>query len=347
MKVFGREYRAAKRFVEGTHRVCSPRETLAAHVPKMKAMGITRLADVTGLDFIGLPVYMAVRPNSRGLAVSQGKGLDREAAKAGALMESIEGWHAERIAAPLRHESYAALRRAERVVNVTRLPLERGARLELNTPRLWIEGHDLLAGGAAWVPFECVTTNFVRTAYAGRTFTAGSNGLASGNHLLEAVAHGLCELIERDAATLWRRSTAAEQQQSQVNLATVESPRCRTVLDKLRRAGVETVVWDATGDTGVPTFVCRIRGLPRRGALGAERRLRGPGRPPLAGGGHPARDDRGRPVAPDADRRQPRRHVRAGRRRQPRQCAARVPERLERSGAGLRAGRSRDRHVRG
>ena len=140
MKVFGREHRAAKRFVEGTHRVCSPRETLAAHVPKMKAMGITRLADVTGLDFIGLPVYMAVRPNSRGLAVSQGKGLDREAAKAGALMESIEGWHAERIVAPLRHESYAALRRAERVVDVTRLPLERGARLELNTPRLWIEG---------------------------------------------------------------------------------------------------------------------------------------------------------------------------------------------------------------
>jgi YcaO-like protein with predicted kinase domain len=253
VKIFGREHGAAKQFVEGTHRVCSPRATLAAHAPKMKSMGITRLADVTGLDFIGLPVYMAVRPNSRGLAVSQGKGLDREAAKASALMESIEGWHAERIVAPLRHESYAALRRAARVVDVTRLPLERGATLELNTPRLWIEGYDLLAGEAAWVPFECVMTNFVRPAHAGRTFVASSNGLASGNHLLEAVTHALCEVIERDAATRWRRSTATERQPSQLDLATVEPPRCRAVLDQVRRAGIETVVWDATADTGVPT----------------------------------------------------------------------------------------------
>ena len=30
-----------------------------------------------------------------------------------------------------------------------------------------------------------------------------SNGLASGNHLLEAISHGLCEVVERDATTLW------------------------------------------------------------------------------------------------------------------------------------------------
>lgn len=261
MKIFGREQSAAKQFVDGTHRACSPRATLAAHVPKMKTMGITRLADVTGLDVVGVPVYMAVRPNSRALAVSQGKGLDRDAAKASALMESIESWHAERIAAPLRHESYAALRRTARVVDVTRLALERGATLEPNTPRLWIEGHDLLAGAPAWVPFECVMTNFVRPGHARRTFITGSNGLASGNHLLEAVAHGLFEVIERDAATLWRLS-ADERTRSRLDLATVEPPRCRAVLDQLRRAGLETVVWDATADTGVPTFVCRVMDRP-------------------------------------------------------------------------------------
>ena len=42
----------------------------------MPRFGITRLANITGLDDIGLPVCMAVRPLSKGLSVSQGKGTD-------------------------------------------------------------------------------------------------------------------------------------------------------------------------------------------------------------------------------------------------------------------------------
>lgn len=34
-------------------------------------MGITRVADVTGLDRIGIPVVMVCRPNARSLAVSE------------------------------------------------------------------------------------------------------------------------------------------------------------------------------------------------------------------------------------------------------------------------------------
>ena len=73
-------------------------------------LGISRLADVTGLDRIGIPVVMACRPNARSLAVSQGKGLDRDAARASALMEAIELYHAERIASPLKLSSWNELR---------------------------------------------------------------------------------------------------------------------------------------------------------------------------------------------------------------------------------------------
>jgi YcaO-like protein with predicted kinase domain len=62
----------------------------------MPAMGITWLANVTGLDRIGLPVCVAVRPNWRALSTSQGKGETIEAAKASALMEAIESWHGAR-----------------------------------------------------------------------------------------------------------------------------------------------------------------------------------------------------------------------------------------------------------
>ena len=116
MKVFGNEVTARKQYFRGTHRVRSPAETLADYSRFMPRMGITRLANVTGLDRIGLPVCVAVRPNSRGLSTSQGKGETIEAAKVSALMESIESWHGERIEQPLRITSWlrAPLRNSTR-----------------------------------------------------------------------------------------------------------------------------------------------------------------------------------------------------------------------------------------
>ena len=57
--------------------------------------GITRVGDLTGLDTIGIPVWFASRPNSRGLSVSQGKGLDETQARLSAIMEAVEGAVAE------------------------------------------------------------------------------------------------------------------------------------------------------------------------------------------------------------------------------------------------------------
>src|SRR4051795_11994988 len=65
-----------KEFRRGAHRAVPPAETLARVRPLMARMGITRLGNITGLDRIGIPVAVAVRPNSRSVSVSQGKGLD-------------------------------------------------------------------------------------------------------------------------------------------------------------------------------------------------------------------------------------------------------------------------------
>ena len=92
--------KGAKRYTTGTHRVFAPEETLERMRPHWRKLGVTRFADVTGLDRIGIPVIMAIRPNSRSVAVSQGKGVHLAAAKASALMETVETWHAERISAP-------------------------------------------------------------------------------------------------------------------------------------------------------------------------------------------------------------------------------------------------------
>ena len=77
-------------------RVLAPAETLAAMRPRLAEFGITRLARLTGLDEVGIPVWAAIRPNALTLAVSQGKGVDDAAAAASAMMEAIEVATAER-----------------------------------------------------------------------------------------------------------------------------------------------------------------------------------------------------------------------------------------------------------
>src|SRR6478609_1704254 len=89
-----------KRFFEGSQRARLPMETLEQILPIKHQFGITRVANVTGLDRIGLPVVLVTRPNSRSVAVSQGKGTSLEAAKVSALMEGIELWHAENLVRP-------------------------------------------------------------------------------------------------------------------------------------------------------------------------------------------------------------------------------------------------------
>ena len=76
-----------KRYVDGTHRTVPPDETVAWLDRARVTCGVTRVADITGLDHVGIPVALACRPNSRSLSVSQGKGLTLDAAKASALME--------------------------------------------------------------------------------------------------------------------------------------------------------------------------------------------------------------------------------------------------------------------
>ena len=78
-----------KRYRLGTHRVRPPEETWDAVAPLFPKVGITRVADVTRLDRLDVPVYQAVRPSGRSLSVSQGKGITAAAARASAVMEAI------------------------------------------------------------------------------------------------------------------------------------------------------------------------------------------------------------------------------------------------------------------
>jgi YcaO-like protein with predicted kinase domain len=222
-------------------------------------MGITRIANITGLDNIGIPVVMVCRPNSRSLSVSQGKGLDLHEAKVSGLMEAIELFHAENIDHPLVFETYARLRRQVRVAEPGPLPRNSGKRFHPNLRLYWIEGRDLLGDASVWVPNELVSADFrVPLPHGSGRFLQTSTGLAAGNEVLEAVIHGVSEVIERDSTTLWYLLPPQQREKTKIRLETVDDPACRKVLEMFKDAGVAVAAWNITSDLGVPSFACYI-----------------------------------------------------------------------------------------
>jgi YcaO-like protein with predicted kinase domain len=244
----------AKLLCPGTHRSRPPAQTVALMRPFLPEMGITRVANVTGMDHLGIPTVMVVRPNARSLSVSQGKGADLDAARASGIMEAVEQWHAERIDRPLRLAAAEDL--GGELAPLDRLPRSvRELTPDLRLP--WIEARDLATGRAVLVPHELVNLDLRLPLPEGSgCFLGGSNGLASGNDLGEATIHGLCEVIERDALTLFFLRAPAEQWARRLDLDSVADETCRELLARYRAAEVEVAIWDATSDVGLPCFLC-------------------------------------------------------------------------------------------
>ncbi len=255
----GRSHKAYRR---GTHRVVPPEQTLARVSAFARQIGITRVANITGLDDVGIPVAQAVRPNSRSLSVSQGKGLTIAAAKASALMESVETYLAERIDRPVLIASYEDLVERRPVVDPAALPRLAGSKFQPGLKIAWIDGHNLFDQAAIWVPYEMVHTDWsVPLAQGSGCFPATSNGLASGNTGDEALVHAIAEVIERDGVALWHALDESGQAARRVDPGTVDDQACQWLLDRFDRAGIDVAIWDLTTELAVPTF--RVHTLDR------------------------------------------------------------------------------------
>lgn len=251
--------RHTKRYWDGTHRSLPPDQTIGRLTPLINQFGITRVANITGLDWLGIPVVMVCRPNSRSLSVSQGKGLTLDAAKASGLMESIELFYAEHIKLPLKASSFHEMSQHVNVVNVEELPYLNRLSYHAHRELLWIEGYDLLNNEAIWVPYECVSMNTSNINQLGQgSFLQSSNGLASGNDLLEAIVHAICEVIERDATTLWRYRTPRVKRASNLDLSSCDDLNCRKLIARCLESGLQLLVWETTSDIGLPSFLCLL-----------------------------------------------------------------------------------------
>lgn len=229
----------------GTHRIISPEQTWAAIQPSLAAAGITRVADLTWLDDLGIPTVQAVRPASLTLSVSQGKATTYRAAQVSAAMESLENWHVENITPDL---SATATTELADTLTYDPADLNRpagsfyhpGAKLD------WMVATTLLTGRRTWVPWLATVVNIsVADCWSPPLFGMDTTGLASGNSYHEATLHGLYEIMERHAmAAAVPGSTLFE-----VPVEDVVRSECAELVEMIHRAGSELQVarmdtWD-------------------------------------------------------------------------------------------------------
>ena len=239
----------------GAHRGVTPEQTLARVRPLLPRLGITRIAMLTGLDVVGIPVAAAYRPNSRSIAVHQGKGATLAAAKASAVMEALECWHAEMLEPVLRLATAGEIVRHGDALDPVRLPLT--GQVDPGTARLlWTEAADLGTGRPVWVPFELVSADFTVPAPAGfGVFRQTTNGLACGNARIEAVLQGVYEVVERNAVARWHAATPDAQAARGVDPASADGAANRWLLARFAGAGVAIRIWDVTTDIELPAFL--------------------------------------------------------------------------------------------
>lgn len=180
----------------------SAEETLKVIGDLALRLGVTRVTDTTWLDRIGIPVFASIRPDaSKGsLCVNAGKGLRSAEAKIGAYMEAIEFGLAQYNVAQLplvKTTPRKLIASHKERIAFNQFCMLFGFSVEPDLPIMAIEVEDVLLKQKVLVPAELVFIPYTENP-GQRLFGESSSGLASGNDLVEASVHAVCELMERD-----------------------------------------------------------------------------------------------------------------------------------------------------
>lgn len=235
-------------------RSLAPETTLLFARQLAATAGISEVRDITGMDVLGVPVYVSVRPQARGEAVTFGKGLRPIDAEVGAYMEALEFFFAEpgidristRWGSP---RDVAGHERSEEAI-LDFVPLLQ-REVDLDGSLLLASVQDLENGNECAIPAELI---YYPAPDVGQSlFGSSTNGLASGNLVLEATIQALLELIERD---IW--SFEFVRCASRLVEAASLPDEVREIIDRAERNGLQLKVRTIPNDYGMPFFAAFV-----------------------------------------------------------------------------------------
>jgi len=264
-------------------------ETIKTILPVSSNIGITRLADITNMDILGIPNFSAVLPGTEDyIWVYSGKGPTRMDAKASALMESIERYSSlpSGNRKKMIQGSYKEVSKVSKILHpsnvVEPMILEYDDEMIMD----FLSGYDLVNNDQILIPAPLALFRYSPKPPAINPFAYHhTNGLASGNVLEEAICHSLCELIERDATSLAELNASAlpynflrtmtkylsdngleidpvdgtefvddDSKYPDVDISNIDFKPISNLVKKFNDAKIPLIIKDITSPIGVPTF---------------------------------------------------------------------------------------------
>jgi len=228
--------------------------------PVTTFIGLKRLADIGKIDRLGFPVANAIRPFPNGYSVSHGKGNSAGAAKASAVMESIERFHTAPQSVGHYRASYNELvAQGKTVIPVDNLPLSKRNFWNQNTVELWHDCFDIISRQEVPVPWELVVMPERRDHNA--NFCTSSNGMSCGTTFLEALSQALLEIIERDAVSVHHLAKKLSGAPALLRPLDYDSIPYSSVKDKIkmcREVKIEPLIFECSNEFGFPVYECGL-----------------------------------------------------------------------------------------
>lgn len=233
------------------------------HSKELAELGITRIADLTDLDRIGLPVWAAYRPNARSISVSQGKGMSPDHARLTAIMEAVETALAEDCE---RLDTVVATAARMQASGRRITPLQLMAKCQdpaaaSRGERVWVQGQSRTTRQPVWAPFELVGLDWRSDSpWDHEAFRMSSVGLAVHFSRDSAILNGLLEVIEYDAVALAFSWPGILDQLPRLDPEVSSDPDLSAALGRVRAAGYRARFVDLTSDIGIPVALCILDG---------------------------------------------------------------------------------------
>lgn len=216
--------------------------------PLRSQLGISRIADVTGYDYLGFATVTATRPgvSTAQITATQGKGVSYSEALASALFEAVERFSAAAYrplfaASASELQSYGALFPSA---------VELGLPSFGSQPVEWVSATSLRSGQVGFVPAADVLFPYWAPTGMGRPMRPSTTGLASGNSLAEAITHAIAEVVERDAVSRFMAGEPAPL----VDLKSLSGSLEGEIVERFSSHDVDLLVFDLSHLAALPTF---------------------------------------------------------------------------------------------
>ena len=270
-------------------RMKSAEETLSTVLLVSSNIGITRLADITDMDILGIPNFSAVLPGTEDyIWVYSGKGATRLDAKVSALMESIERYCSlpSSDQKKMIQGSYKDVSKVSKTLHPSNVVEPMLFEYDEEMIMDFLPGYDLINNEQVLVPTPLALFRYSPKSPAVNPFAYHhTNGLASGNVLEEAICHSLCEVIERDATSLAELNASAlpynvlrtmtkylsdnglqidpidstefvddDTKFPDVDISNIDFKPVSNLVKKFNDAKIPLMIKDITSPIGIPTF---------------------------------------------------------------------------------------------